>query len=125
MHTTLSKHVNQELDFGSNFSDQLASGDTLTGVPVVKVLRGTGKRFNAESGRFEPVGGWADVTSQFLSDDPAPEIQGAVVAFRLKTRAAATEQLAGTYIVRCECATANSENLEDQFELEVDETAVP
>lgn len=124
MHTVITKHANQQLDHGSDFTQQLANGDTLVAPVSVVVARGSGTRFDPSSGRFEPVGGWTDVSSEFISGSPAPEIQSNVVAFRIKKRAAG-EQLAGSYLVRVECPTANGENLVDTWELEITDEAVP
>ncbi len=122
MHTTLTKHAGQELDFGSDFTPQLAENDSLATLLAVNVMRGTGSRFDADGGRFAPSGSWVDVTSEFLLSNPAPAVASPLVTFRLKKRAAADEQAAGVYVVTCQCATANGETLFDWFELEVEDT---
>lgn len=114
----LRKHAGQTIDFASDFVDQLGSGDSL-GSPAVRVMKGTGTEFDPESGRFRPVGPWSDVTAQFVSLAAEVEEGTSKVHYRMKARAASTEQVAGLYHVICECTTGESESLVDQFDLEV------
>ncbi|MGH7468416.1 MAG: hypothetical protein ACRENP_10575 [Longimicrobiales bacterium] len=83
--------------YGSDFTDQLGGCETPgAGTQAVLITRGATKEFDGDDGRFEPIGPWTDVTSEFVSGSAS--ISGAIVQCTLKKargRAASTRDLRG------------------------------